>query len=264
MKFDCIVGNPPYDRSLHLDIIRTVIPYGDRSIFIHPSRWISDNMSFSKKYRIRRYYDQIESDDIFDICTPVGLVISEFGDFENDEYSVGMIKFGRILDRRDIDILDRIRERVLYVKYESWRKHIVEGNSDGFRRAVVVRRFVGGSGGRTMGLQYHKYCPYVLENGVVVEGGHIGERFSDFFRSSYRQNYTVITEKPDDIYMYTHTGTTFVLQDMLFRFTMVSPLRNLVWMDRWCDEEFYDMFGLWDMKDDIERIVDIIKRKGGH
>lgn len=36
MKFDCIVMNPPYDGSLHLKILKAVIPHAKKTINISP------------------------------------------------------------------------------------------------------------------------------------------------------------------------------------------------------------------------------------
>ena len=45
MKFDCIIMNPPYDRDLHLKIMKTAMSYIDLNaggilIALHPSKWI--------------------------------------------------------------------------------------------------------------------------------------------------------------------------------------------------------------------------------
>ena len=51
MKFDYIVGNPPYNGSLHLKILEKSykkLNENGKLIFVHPSRWCSDNSIFNK------------------------------------------------------------------------------------------------------------------------------------------------------------------------------------------------------------------------
>lgn len=44
--FDLIVMNPPYDGSLHLKILESVIPYAEKTVNISPARWLIDPLSF--------------------------------------------------------------------------------------------------------------------------------------------------------------------------------------------------------------------------
>ena len=40
MIYDIVVGNPPFSRSLHLEIISKVLPFMSKGSFIHPSTWL--------------------------------------------------------------------------------------------------------------------------------------------------------------------------------------------------------------------------------
>src|SRR5574344_242514 len=52
-KFDVIIGNPPYDKSLHLKILEKVIPVADKVVNISPCTWAAkQNINLPKgKYR---------------------------------------------------------------------------------------------------------------------------------------------------------------------------------------------------------------------
>ena len=49
MKFDLIVGNPPYDRSLHLKILEHLLPFSRDIVWISPVRWLQDPLAKYKK-----------------------------------------------------------------------------------------------------------------------------------------------------------------------------------------------------------------------
>lgn len=49
MKFDLIVGNPPYDRSLHLKILEHLLEFAKEIVWISPVRWLQDPLAKYKK-----------------------------------------------------------------------------------------------------------------------------------------------------------------------------------------------------------------------
>ena len=49
MKFDLIVGNPPYKRSLHLKILEHLLPFSRATVWISPVRWLQDPLAKYKK-----------------------------------------------------------------------------------------------------------------------------------------------------------------------------------------------------------------------
>lgn len=60
MKFDVIIGNPPYDGSLHLEFISKSAQLADRVIMIHPAGWLFRNSSQTE----RDVKEQIDTDTV--------------------------------------------------------------------------------------------------------------------------------------------------------------------------------------------------------
>ena len=59
-KFDLIVGNPPYERSLHLKILEHLLPFGKEIVWISPVRWIQDPLAkYKKTSDLLKYKDTI-------------------------------------------------------------------------------------------------------------------------------------------------------------------------------------------------------------
>lgn len=60
MKFDLIVGNPPYERSLHLKILEHLLPFGKAIVWISPVRWLQDPLAkYKKNSDLLKYKDTI-------------------------------------------------------------------------------------------------------------------------------------------------------------------------------------------------------------
>ena len=58
MKFDVAIMNPPYDRNLHLKILKQIIPYADKVVNISPVRWLQDSFA---PYSTRSDYCKFEN-----------------------------------------------------------------------------------------------------------------------------------------------------------------------------------------------------------
>lgn len=60
MKFDLIVGNPPYDRSLHLKILEHLLQSANEIVWISPVRWLQDPLAkYKKNSDMLKYRDTI-------------------------------------------------------------------------------------------------------------------------------------------------------------------------------------------------------------
>lgn len=59
-RFDIILSNPPYDKSLHLKFLEKYIQLADKVISIQPVRWLQDPISkFKKSSDYNRYKESI-------------------------------------------------------------------------------------------------------------------------------------------------------------------------------------------------------------
>lgn len=85
MMFDIVVGNPPFDRNLHLKVIESTLPFLKEGVFIHPSNWFFHRDRLFRKYRqvaehIYKIYtiDKIDSQHLFSVWCYGGVMVSLF------------------------------------------------------------------------------------------------------------------------------------------------------------------------------------------
>ena len=59
-KFDIVLMNPPYDKSMHLKFLEKVIKISDNVISIQPTRWLQDTLATYKKITdLKKYKESI-------------------------------------------------------------------------------------------------------------------------------------------------------------------------------------------------------------
>lgn len=61
MKFDVVIGNPPYKRDLHLQFLKKAIDLSERFvIFVHPAQWIINNRDVKRTNICKEVLKEIE------------------------------------------------------------------------------------------------------------------------------------------------------------------------------------------------------------
>lgn len=154
MRFDKIIMNPPYCKSLFLKILRETLKYSDNIVCLAPIRWLQDplveykkNSDYKKFEDIRERIKDLEvvpasyAEKLFDIELPFNLGIyhiTEKGGWESEFRS---------------PLLDKMVKKCLE---SSLKGHIIIDDLDGI--SLLISLFTGGCGG---GLE--KETPFMMK-----------------------------------------------------------------------------------------------------
>lgn len=78
MKFDVVVGNPPYQKGMHLKFLEKAYEICDHLIFVHPAEWLVQKRKIGKNSAKRIYYRDLK-DKINDRCSKIIFIDSPWG-----------------------------------------------------------------------------------------------------------------------------------------------------------------------------------------
>lgn len=166
MKFDVVIGNPPYDRTLHLKILSSIYDKVKKICWIAPIKWLKvkelseDNKKIADKIEFLKILSIEEASQLFGIRQETELGISVIG---NGGY-----------DYQQLSILSDPIVKKCIEKSHLFLKNKLEYNvSDGFRvRLIDLKPLNAGTGGKkgTAGwfnrfILLHRNCSWVYENG---------------------------------------------------------------------------------------------------
>jgi site-specific DNA-methyltransferase (adenine-specific) len=268
MKFDVVVGNPPYKRNLHLDFLKishVLLTDNGVGIIIHPGSWVLNEVPGLDKIKDARewankYVTEFEfrpSVDCFDVDLGVPVVITKFQGLENagkinvldkaatdTEYEVASIE--AITKHGNNSIYQGLKKKVL--------SHISTSNS--------LRNYLNTKG------NYYITLPTLIGNG---DGGNFKTN-APFFSFTYKKNAYVRTELELKHTRYFGFQTKEEAENFLtyiksyfarFCLSIAKFDRNLnpitlsstPWMDfskKWTDVELFEHFQL--TKEEIEFI----------
>lgn len=132
-KFDVAIMNPPYDGSLHLEIMEHVIPNSKEVIDISPVRWLQDPLAKLKSNSDYRKYEETISKKI-DSCEIIKSEVANklfnisFGDLGIYKISNGGFKYdfaqnnslvNKFISKNDITFMDVATKEGYRGKYKS-------------------------------------------------------------------------------------------------------------------------------------------------
>ena len=267
MHFDKIIMNPPYDRSLHLKILRQVMNKADEVVNLSPIRWLQDPLAEMKGNRadygrfadIRskitslEVVDGKEAEKMFGIDLPFNLGIYYLTGEEKEPFKL-------VNNSLLIKMIDKIQQT------DNLNKHIVIDDMKGI--CCLVSLFTGGNNGRT-----EKYKKYGSFNYFNKEKCYFNDGVNVYTGETYLEQKTKIAwgnvkakaentnvkfntaEERENFYNSWNTKTLLWLFRSMVVNVNVHPefLPYLPdYTHPWTDEMLYEYFGLTD--DEIQEI----------
>ena len=160
MPFDHIITNPPYDKNLHLKILREAMKHSDEIINLSPIRWLQDPLAEYKKgsdwKKFEDVRERIESLDIIDKVAAQKLF--DIGNLTDLGIYYLTSKGGWKQNGNPIV------EKIVAHSEDTFRGKLNDKNHDGY--GVVLHTFVGGSGRHFDGT----FTGEILHNGLRDNG----------------------------------------------------------------------------------------------
>ena len=141
MKFDVAIMNPPYDKNLHLEILKNIIPFADKIVNISPIRWLQDPLAKNKsKSAYKKYEDTISKkiEDLKPIDSQIASKLFDAGLPPMGIYVIGNGGFDYIKFNCNI-IVNKIRNKQL--------KPVFEENKYNGIRVKISKIYGGGTAG---------------------------------------------------------------------------------------------------------------------
>lgn len=271
MHFDKIIMNPPYDRSLHLKILRQVMNKADEVVNLSPIRWLQDPLAEMKGNRadygrfadIRskitslEVVDGKEAEKMFGIGLPFDLGIYYLTGEEKEPFKL-------INNSLLIKMINKIQQT------DNLNKHIVIDDMKGI--CCLISLFTGGRNGDTEKYKKHGSFNYFnkekcyFNDGVNVYTGetYLEQRTKTAWGNvkAKAENTNVkfnTTEERENFYNSWNTKTLLWLFRNMVVDVHVHPqfLPYLPdYTHSWTDEMLYEYFGLTDSEiQEIEQTV---------
>ena len=253
MKFDVVVGNPPYDKGLHLKILKKSIEFVDfenngKIIWLHPGMWIQFP-NRKKPLFLDGLIESIEvvfrknADVLFDTCFANDLVItclSKYGKtidkFNCFDYNSRWVENSKIVT----DLFKKISSKIVLKSFET---HLTAKPQSNFplriKYGIPLTDYNAKGGSSKFRIVSFNYDTAI----EIKDAGHT--RFLNFLDNDSRKN------------CWNSLLTKFVRFCVCLNETMDFVPFMQDYTEPWTDERFYKYFNLTD--DEIKLIEDTIK-----
>ena len=278
MKYDCILGNPPYDGNLHLKIINSVLPMLDKdgtASFIHPARWLQDPLAEDKKRetdKVKFKYIVDRLDDVKVIDNKI--VSSKFNILFSGDLMLSKIKHNPT--HKNISIFNDIANECIsiivdYSKDYNIAQHDERDKIDGWRCQIDKAILFGDKNHRLSDKEADRKgrCNFfgLRKNNVFEDGRDENGRYWTETRAKNQFTKSVGTPFPHSIKFNSKEealnfqascNTNFFSNIIyLLKFDQATPLDFLPWMEdyshTWTDEDYCKFFAKYGMSEECQK-----------
>lgn len=261
MLFAIAIGNPPFKKNLHLQVINSVIPHIDNGCFIHPARWFEDPLT---GYKNRT--DKVKFKDVVDRLEDVKIIDKKnankkFGITFNGELMIS--KVGSMHEGKDIRIYSETAQKCIdvilaYSKNQNLGQHVEKNKIDGWR--VQVKEITPLDPHIDSMTEYSRKCQSNLFAMNKVNVFHNGFYGATEWMKTRRQTLgkkvsgdpipesIKFRTKKEAVNFEESCNTNFYNNILyLLKLDMHTPLNFLPWMDDyshpWTDKDYCRFFG---------------------
>ena len=274
MKFDLVVGNPPYDRSLHLKILKKTIEHvdfenGGEIIWLHPARWMA-SIDDKKKYAWLNGF--VKSFDVVNL---------------NNYFGIGLFSYGIVTclakDGYDINEFNPLTFRGPF-KAGDQKMHVINDPNlalKTFNKIINSKKFVSIEGFEKELDFLQKDGKYYVQHNLLVGNGGFQPKHTYFNGVSLMNGKTIFenrgaanktirtlingiafnTKDEAENYRKTYFGNFLVFLDAISRVDVHVHSEFIPFMSDytqpWTDERFYKFFDL--TSDEIKIVEDVAK-----
>ena len=273
MKFDIVVGNPPYSGNLHLKIINTVINHLTEdgvASFIHPARWLQDPLAEYKKgsdkIKFKNIVDRLEDVKVIDHEISTNIFKISY----NGELMISYIS-GKIQKKNITIYSDLFNESFdivcSYAKNNNLLKYVEKDKIDGWRCDIKEMCPIISIPGRNDEWA-RTSCVKVIPNvAVFLDGKDKDGRDWTTVRAKGIASKKEGTPFPNSI-KFNDEETALNFQKscntnfyknwiQMVKLDMHTPLKFLPWMEDyshpWTDEDYCKFFGNLGMSEECQK-----------